>query len=716
MYFSDSLLEQIKMRIPLSELVGRDVQLKQRRPNDWWGLSPFIQEKTPSFHVRDDEGYYHCFSSGEHGSHFTWIMRQDGVEFHEAVRRLADIAGVSLPAPDPESRQKEHKAADLHAVMEFAGGYFQERLNSPEGSSARAYLEDRAIGEEARHHFRLGFADEERSRFLTAAEKAGIESAQLIEAGLLRKPEGHGDPYPLFRNRLMFPIFDPKGRVIAFGGRFLGDAKAARVGKYINSPETALFDKGRTLYNYPGAQVAARSGQAVLLVEGYTDVIALWQAGFAGSMAPLGTAVTEDQLTLAWRLSDRPCFCLDGDSAGLKAAARAAERSLPVLTPGKSLAFMLLPAGEDPDSLIQNSADRAEAVRQIQRLIDQSIPLEDMLTRAQAEGLDLATPDHKARLEKNLDRLIALIADPTTRRHFGSAIKGKFWDLVRAQRTWTPKSARAGIGGGYSAGRHNSIVGQALGQKLRGKVKGMDRLIQLIILHVLLSQPRLALSLDEELAQFPFDADLDKFRIDLQIASADIYDEAAALSSDPTPADQTPTDRTPTDRTPTDRTTGDVHMTQTIAQDMPSQETIIQKMSANGHQALLDQMEDESVQRLIPKALRRSQISKSLDGDRSMMNKPDASDTFGPMDDYELTRQARDLVMRLLIGQRQRQLAEDAQRYAREPANSRSANSRPASSDLAASDLVDRTGKLNALKEQFDLAVVEADSIADLFD
>ena len=701
MYFSDSLLEQIKMRIPLSELVGRDVQLKQRRPNDWWGLSPFIQEKTPSFHVRDDEGYYHCFSSGEHGSHFTWIMRQDGVEFHEAVRRLADIAGVSLPAPDPESRQKEHKAADLHAVMEFACGYFQERLNSPEGSTARAYLEDRAIGAEARHHFRLGFADEDRSRFLTAAEKAGIESAQLIEAGLLRKPEGHGDPYPLFRNRLMFPIFDPKGRVIAFGGRFLGDAKAARVGKYINSPETALFDKGRTLYNYPGAQVAARSGQAVLLVEGYTDVIALWQAGFAGSMAPLGTAVTEDQLTLAWRLSDRPCFCLDGDSAGLKAAARAAERSLPVLSPGKSLAFMLLPAGEDPDSLIQNSPDRTEAVRRIQRLIDQSIPLEDMLTRAQAEGLDLATPDHKARLEKNLDRLIALIADPTTRRHFGSAIKGKFWDLVRAQRTWTPKSARAGIGGGYSAGRHNSIVGQALGQKLRGKVKGMDRLIQLIILHVLLSQPRLALSLDEELAQFPFDADLDKFRIDLQIASADIYDEAAALSSDPTPANQV---------------MGDVHMTQTLAQDMPSQETIIQKMRANGHQALLDQMEDESVQRLIPKALRRSQISKSLDGDRSMMNKPDASDTFGPVDDYELTRQARDLVMRLLIGQRQRQLAEDAQRYARAPANSTSANGAPANSSSAASDLADRAGKLNALKEQFDLTVVEADSIADLFD
>ena len=691
MYFSDSLLEQIKMRIPLSELVGRDVQLKQRRPNDWWGLSPFIQEKTPSFHVRDDEGYYHCFSSGEHGSHFTWIMRQDGVEFHEAVRRLADIAGVSLPSPDPESRQKEHKAADLHAVMEFACGYFQERLNSPEGSGARAYLEDRAIGAEARHHFRLGFADEERSRFLSAAEKAGIESAQLIEAGLLRKPEGHGDPYPLFRNRLMFPIFDPKGRVIAFGGRFLGDAKAVRVGKYINSPETALFDKGRTLYNYPGAQVAARSGQAVLLVEGYTDVIALWQAGFAGSMAPLGTAVTEDQLTLAWRISDRPCFCLDGDSAGLKAAARAAERSLPVLSPGKSLAFMLLPAGEDPDSLIQNSPDRTEAVRRIQRLIDQSIPLEDMLTRAQAEGLDLATPDHKARLEKNLDRLIALIADPTTRRHFGSAIKGKFWDLVRAQRTWTPKSARAGIGGGYSAGRHNSIVGQALGQKLRGKVKGMDRLIQLIILHVLLSQPRLALSLDEELAQFPFDADLDKFRIDLQIASADIYDEAAALSSDPTPANQV---------------MGDVHMTQTLAQDMPSQETIIQKMRANGHQALLDQMEDESVQRLIPKALRRSQISKSLDGDRSMMNKPDASYRLGPVDDYELTRQARDLVMRLLIGQRQRQLAADAQRYARAPVNNG-----PESRDPA-----DRAGKLNALKEQFDLTVVEADSIADLFD
>ena len=696
MYFSDSLLEQIKMRIPLSELVGRDVQLKQRRPNDWWGLSPFIQEKTPSFHVRDDEGYYHCFSSGEHGSHFTWIMRQDGVEFHEAVRRLADIAGVSLPSPDPESRQKEHKAADLHAVMEFACGYFQERLNSPEGSVARAYLEDRAIGAEARHHFRLGFADEDRSRFLSAAEKAGIESAQLVEAGLLRKPEGHGDPYPLFRNRLMFPIFDPKGRVIAFGGRFLGDAKAARVGKYINSPETALFDKGRTLYNYPGAQVAARSGQAVLLVEGYTDVIALWQAGFAGSMAPLGTAVTEDQLTLAWRLSDRPCFCLDGDSAGLKAAARAAERSLPVLTPGKSLAFMLLPVGEDPDSLIQNSADRSEAARQIQRLIDQSIPLEDMLTRAQAEGLDLATPDHKARLEKNLDRLIALIADPTTRRHFGSAIKGKFWDLVRAQRTWTPKSARTGIGGGYSAGRHNSIVGQALGQKLRGKVKGMDRLIQLIILHVLLSQPRLALSLDEELAQFPFDADLDKFRIDLQIASADIYDEAAALSSHQKPSDQT---------------TRDMHMTQTLAQDIPPQNMIIQKMSANGHQALLDQMEDESVQRLIPKALRRSQISKSLDGDRSMMNKPDASDTFGPVDDYELTRQARDLVMRLLIGQRQRQLSADAQRYAREPANSTSANSSPAAGDLA-----DRAGKLNALKEQFDLTVIEADSIADLFD
>src|SRR3954467_7775393 len=333
MTLSPQFLDELRARTSLSALVGRTVKLT-KAGREWKACCPFHNEKTPSFYVNDEKGFWHCFGGGGHGDWVRWLPGARGLPFRDAVKELTEAAGLEVPAPDPRSQEKAERAAGLYDVMAAAQAWFEAQLGGLEGAEARAYLERRGISEATRRRFGFGFAPESRGRLRSALKAIGDE--KLIEAGLLGVPEGEREPYERFRGRLTFPIRDRRGRVIAFSARILGAGEP----KYLNSPETPLFDKGRTLFNLDRAAAASRTAGRVIVVEGQMDVIALDQAGIAEAVAPLGTAVTEMQLTLLWRMSPCPIVCFDGDSAGQKAAIRAALRALPQIGPDRSLAFV----------------------------------------------------------------------------------------------------------------------------------------------------------------------------------------------------------------------------------------------------------------------------------------------------------------------------------------------------------------------------------------
>lgn len=517
MAFPQQFLDEIRARVPLSQLVGRRVQLKQRARDDWWGLSPFASEKSASFHVRDDKGFFHCFSTGEHGDHFSWLMQVEGQSFPEAVESLAGLAGMEVPKSSPEERRREEKRKDLGEVVAFAAGWFVDQLDAPAGRAARDYLNDRGLEAQTVEAFQLGFAPDDRDALSAAAKVAGIDMPQLIEAGLYRQPEDNRAPYPLFRNRIMFPINDRRGRPIAFGGRFMGDAKAIGVGKYINSPETPLFDKSRTLYNLDRAREPARQGETLLVVEGYMDVIGLWQAGFVAAVAPLGTAVTESQISELWRHADEPVLCLDGDVAGQKAAIRAAERALPGLSPGKSLRLAFLPAGEDPDSLVA----RPSGARDFRDLLGSARPLADFLFENESEGLRLDTPERRAKLEADLFRLVGDIKDDIVRREYQRGFRDMLFDLHRKHSRAKMKTARRQAIREHRAGRRDEARGPVADtpfgrQRLDSSARRLVRRRQEIVLAVLINHPGMIEEFDEILDLFVFDPDLDKLRAALQ--------------------------------------------------------------------------------------------------------------------------------------------------------------------------------------------------------
>lgn len=349
MAFPPQFLDELRARLPVSEVVGRKVRLV-RKGREHSGLCPFHNEKTPSFTVNDEKAFYHCFGCGQHGDVITFVMETEGLSFPEAVERLASQAGLQVPQSSPEERERAKVRNTLYDVVEQVCAWYEDNLRQTGGREALDYLRGRGFTEETIRTFRLGYSPDGRGRLLQAMEAKGIRKDQLVEAGLIKLPEGGGDPRDYFFNRVMFPISDGRGRVIAFGGRILGDGQP----KYLNSPETPLFHKGRNLYNFAMAREASRDLGTVIVAEGYTDVIALAQAGLPNAVAPLGTAVTEEQIGLLWRVADEPVLCFDGDTAGERAALRAAERALPLLKPGKTLRFMGLPAGEDPDSLVQS--------------------------------------------------------------------------------------------------------------------------------------------------------------------------------------------------------------------------------------------------------------------------------------------------------------------------------------------------------------------------
>jgi DNA primase len=409
MRFPPQFLDELKARLPVSEVVGRRVKLT-RSGREFKGLSPFNKEKTPSFFVNDQKQAWFDFSSGKNGSIFNFVMETEGVSFPEAVERLAAMAGLPLPKISREDEAREAKRKTLHEVMELAARFFADTLAGRAGAKARGYLADRGLDPATQLKFRLGYAPAERFALKEHLGGQGVPVEDMAEAGLLVAGADIPVPYDRFRDRVMFPITDWRGRVIAFGGRALEKDVQA---KYLNSPETPLFHKGGTLYNIAAARQAAHEGAAVVTVEGYVDVIAMVTAGFPAAVAPLGTALTEDQLGLIWKMADEPVLCFDGDGAGLRAAYRAVDLAMPRLAPGKSLKFALLPQGQDPDDLLRSGGREAVA-----EVIAAARPLAAMLWARETEGHAFDTPERRAALEARLNAVTATIGDDAVRRYY----------------------------------------------------------------------------------------------------------------------------------------------------------------------------------------------------------------------------------------------------------------------------------------------------------
>ncbi len=414
-----SFMDELRARTPLAAVVGRRVRLA-RSGRQLKGCCPFHNEKTPSFYVYED-GNYHCFGCGAHGDAISFIMQSEGAGFMEAVERLAAEAGMEVPKPSPEAAEAERRRLDLGAVLEAALVAFQRRLFLPEGRHALAYLIGRGLSEETIRRFGLGWSGEGRGALAADLARDGVTADQLVDAGLMRHDDETGRTSDLFFNRVMFPIRDRRGRVISFGGRTLGDGQP----KYVNGPETALFSKRRTLYGLDLAREALRGGAALAVVEGYMDVISLAQAGIGGAVAPLGTALTEEQLEELWRLSPAPVLCFDGDAAGSRAAARAAELALPMLAPDRSLKLARLPAGEDPDSLVRRRGSEG-----MHAVLGAATPLAEALFDLLREGSD-TTPERRAAFRTRLEEAARRIPDKALASEYRRALLDRFFALRR---------------------------------------------------------------------------------------------------------------------------------------------------------------------------------------------------------------------------------------------------------------------------------------------
>ncbi len=412
MRFPDSFLDEIRARLPTSAVVGKRVKLR-KQGREFAGLSPFNAEKTPSFFVNDTKGKWFDFSAQKNGDIFTFLMETEGLSFPEAVERLANEAGVPMPARDLREEQREKERATLYDVLELATQFFESALQSRAGATARGYLSGREIGPDLQRQFRIGYAPAEKSGLKQHLASKNIPQEQMIAAGLLVTGDDVPVSFDRFRDRVIFPITDFRGRIVAFGGRALSSDVPA---KYLNSPETELFHKGLLLYNGATARHAVHDAGTVVAVEGYVDVIRMVSAGFAHTVAPLGTALTERQLQILWRMADEPTLCFDGDKAGIRAAHKAADLALPHLAPGKSLRFALLPAGQDPDDLIRASgADAMKAILAAAR------PLVDLVWSRETDSGVFDTPERRAALEARLREIARAIADESVRRHYTQA-------------------------------------------------------------------------------------------------------------------------------------------------------------------------------------------------------------------------------------------------------------------------------------------------------
>jgi DNA primase len=511
MAFPPGFLDELRARVPLGSLVGRRVKLI-RRGRELGGLCPFHHEKTPSFYVVEDKGFFHCFGCGAHGDAIGYLMRAENLDFIEAIERLAAEAGLAVPQQTPQDRERAQRQKTSLEALAAAAKFYEARLWSPAGTRAREYLAARGLDEETIRRFGLGWASDDRQA-LRRALSGEFPEALLIEGGLLRRPESGGEPYDYFRGRVLFPIGDRAGRVIAFGGRTMGDEQP----KYLNSPDTPLFEKGRVLYAWAAARgnlARAETGEApaVIVVEGYMDVIALHRAGFGTAVAPLGTALTEAHLQELWRLSPEPVLCLDGDTAGQRAMLRALHRALPLLQPGRSLRFAVLPAGEDPDSLVRSGGKPAFA-----EILAAARPLSEVLWHSEFAARPIDTPERRADFERRLMGDAALIADRAVQSEYRRFFRERLFTLGRAA-GGRPAGGRAPWSKGRPASPQGAARAAIPGILSAGEVpppppRSPARLRREILLRMLLQHPFLAGEASEEIAALDFpEPELDRLR------------------------------------------------------------------------------------------------------------------------------------------------------------------------------------------------------------
>ena len=440
-------LDELRGRVSISDVVGRRVRLTRKGRGEATGLCPFHNEKTPSFTVSEDKGFFHCFGCGAHGDVIGFVMRSEGLEFPQAVEKLAGEAGMQVPRETPEERERAERQATLGGAVEFAAKFYEQQLRASAGRAGLEYLKRRGLSDDTMRRFRLGHSPDSGHALKAALEKAGIPETISIEAGLLIKPEDGRPCFDRFRGRVMFPILDRRGQAIAFGGRILDQGEP----KYLNSPETPLFHKGRVLYGLSHAQKTARETNEIIVVEGYMDVIALAQAGISNAVAPLGTALTEDQIALLWRMAQEPILCFDGDKAGQRAAARAADRAVPLLKPGLSLRFAWMPAGEDPDSLV-----RAKGAAGFKEALSRMEPLVEVLWHQVLADRPLDTPERRAGFRRDLSEAVARIADKSVAEAYRQEIHRRLDDLFRPQ----PKQGFQGPGSQFGGQRAKFPWGQ----------------------------------------------------------------------------------------------------------------------------------------------------------------------------------------------------------------------------------------------------------------
>jgi DNA primase len=486
MAFTPQFLDEIRARVPLSDVIGLRVRLI-RKGREHGALCPFHNEKTPSFTVSDDKGFFHCFGCGAHGDVIGFVMRDEGLAFPEAVEKLAGEAGLEIPKETPQDHARAEEQLSLYAVLEAAANFFESELRADSGSAASAYLKGRGLKPQTIEGFRLGYAPESRNSLKTALLGKDISEAMLVTAGLLIEPEGGGASYDRFRHRVIFPIQDRRGRVIAFGGRALGDAQA----KYLNSPDTPVFHKGAVLYGMHLARGVARKSGRIIAVEGYMDVIALHQGGLTETVAPLGTALTELQMEEMWRLVDAPVLCFDGDVAGRKAAARAAERALPRLKSGKSLLFASLPMDQDPDSLIGEGGKPA-----IEEVMAGAEPLSEQLWKIAGGGEELTTPESRASLNRRLNGYLEQIPDDDLKFYFRRHYKNRLFEPFtksKSQRGPRPAPRRG------PRDDEKLLPQQGLGGRAEGSSARRER----TILQTILNFPELLHDFHEEVERLP---------------------------------------------------------------------------------------------------------------------------------------------------------------------------------------------------------------------
>ncbi len=516
MRFTDQFMDEIRARVTISSVVGRAVQWDRKKTNagrgDYWACCPFHHEKTPSFHADDRKGRYYCFGCKASGDVFRFLTEKHGMPFPEAVEQLAGEAGLDMPKRTEQDVEKEQQRASLYDIMQMAQDFFAEQLQNASGAAARGYLTDRHLTTGIQQQFQVGYAPSERYALKTHLAEKNIPTEQMAAAGLVVAGEDIAVPYDRFRDRIMFPICDPRGRVIAFGGRAMNADVPA---KYLNSPETELFHKSAVLYNLDKARQSAYDASAIIAVEGYMDVIAMARAGLANTVAPLGTALTEQQMHMMWRIAPEPTLCFDGDQAGVNAAYRALDAALPLLKPGHSLRFALLPEGLDPDDLLN-----AEGPTALKDIIEAALPMSDMLWQRALERNDRATPERRAQFDSDIENAVGQIADPKVREHYRTSLRQRMRDLWQKSGQKRPPFKKFSKSSPYRGNRftpvwqHQSPPSRELMALTRTSRNAQTHEArENLIINLILNHPVLLDEMDETFAELDFfSRDLDRLR------------------------------------------------------------------------------------------------------------------------------------------------------------------------------------------------------------